>query len=105
MKRISLSRGIFAAFILVALSFQTVGQAKAADCPEDAAAAVTEARRALAASDSADDRRALECLIEAVSTLEKTLTGLRTGQVPFTPTTYLPSKAIPTEKTLKQEGR
>lgn len=76
MKRISLSRRIFAAFILVALSFQSVGQAKAADCPEDAAAAVTEARRTLAASDPVHDRHAIECLIEAVSTLEKTLTGL-----------------------------
>jgi len=105
MKRISLSRRIFAAFILVALLFATVGQANARDCPEDAAAAVTEARRALAASDPAQDRRALECLIEAVSTLEKTLMGLRTGQVPFTPTTYLPSKAIPAEQILKTEGR
>ncbi|MFA5952224.1 MAG: hypothetical protein WC807_18290 [Hyphomicrobium sp.] len=105
MKRISLSRAIFAAFILAALSFQTVPRANATDCPEGAAAAVTEARRALAASDPAQDRRALECLIEAVSTLEKTLMGLRTGQVPFTPTTYLPSKVIPAEPTLKQEGR
>lgn len=105
MKRISLSRGSFAAFILVALLFATVGQANATDCPEDATEAVTEARRALAARDAVHDRHALECLIEAVSTLEKTLLGLRTGQVPFTPTTYLPSKAIPAEQTLKQEGR
>lgn len=76
--------GLLAASILVLnLCLITPAHAAESDCSTEPSAAVAQARKALKANNPQKDRLALECLVEAVASLDTKLEGLRNGLVPF----------------------
>lgn len=59
-------------------------------CADDTSAAIAKARQSLQDDSGQHDRAALECLVEAVASLDDKLQGLSDGSRPFEGQIYIP---------------
>lgn len=77
------SFALFGALVAIGLAAATPLARAGAACADDATKSIAEAKAALDADDSTQDRHALICLVQAVEALSATVDGLQAGSVRF----------------------
>jgi hypothetical protein len=72
------------------------------NCSPEISQSIEQARKALTANDSIQDRAALVCLVEAVAALDARLSGLSSGAIPFDGQVYAPKGVVITKPPAKE---